>query len=450
VALGATLIRPEAPLAADSLDDSIQTIALVPLAERAGPVPTRLEPPSAVPPSAVPPPAAPPTARTPAVPGRPRKSRRFVVASLAAAVAAGVIAGAVIVAFGGRPSTTGATAASPTGSEPPASSASSGQPSPSASPKLDPTLPRSTALTPTQMLLPMSFDGGDHFHVFLADAANGTVGEPLTRGDDSDFGALISPDRQSVIFIRKLSNRRTAQEREIKVMAADGGHLKDLFSDMPEECSRIIYRPAWNPVDQTVLAAPCLSTSGATTLILIHTNGTRIRTIELGNQPGAPWRVGDPSFSPDGQRLVFWAGPDKDGGALYVSDLDTDQRPQRLTSANFPGRDADPTWTRDGKTITFRRRIADGTRTGNQDIFQIPADGSGKAKPLIASPADELGPSWSPDGDQFAYETDARTAKFPGAPVLRVWLADSQGKNRHVLSTGNGTAIQAAPSWTTR
>jgi molecular chaperone DnaK len=450
VALGATLIRPEVPQAPEPLDDSIQTIALAPLAEGGGPMqPTRLETPSAAPPT-----AGPPSAWTPAVPGRPRKRRRFVLACLAAAVAAGVIAGAVFVyqPFGwlrgrpvsAQPSTTEGTVASPTGST------SSAQPSPSASAKLDSTLPRSAALTPTQMLLPMSFDGGDRFHVYLADAANGTGGEPLTRGDDSDFGALISPDRQSVIFTRKLSNPKTAQEREIKVMAADGGHLRDLFSDMPEECSRIIYRPAWNPVDQTVLAAPCLSTDGVTALVLIHTNGTPIRTIDLGNLPGVAWRVGDPSFSPDGKQLVFWAGPDKDGGALYISDLDKDEPPQRLTSANFPGRDADPTWTRDGKTITFRRRVVDRTSTGNLDIFQIPADGSGNATPLIAGTADELGPSWSPDGEHLAYESDSRTPKLPGVPVFRVWLADSDGNNRHVLLTSDRTAIQAAPCWTTR
>jgi molecular chaperone DnaK len=447
VALGATLVRQATAPASDSLVDSVQTVALAPHAER--PIdpeqPTRVEQF----------PAGPPGGWTPAAPVRPRKRRWSIVAGLAAAVAAGVIAGVVFVhrpfgwLSGGPAGTTSTTSASPT-SGPPTSPASSAQPSPSASATVDPTLPRSAALTATQMFLPMSFDGGVHYHLYLAGSANGTVGKPLTRGDDSDFGALVSPDRQSVIFTRKLSRPATTQEREIKVMAADGGHLRDLFSVMPEECSRIIYRPAWNPVDQTVLAAPCLSTNGVTSLVLIHTDGKPIRTIDTGNLPGVPWRVGDPTFSPDGKRLVFWAGPDKDGGALYVSDLSQDERPKRLTSANFPGRDADPTWTRDGQSITFRRRVADGTSAGNLDIFQIPADGSGKARPLIASPANDMGPSWSPDGDHLAYQTDARTPAFPGPPVFRIWLADSRGKNRHLMWNGSGTAIQAAPSWTTR
>jgi molecular chaperone DnaK len=439
VALGATLVRPVAS-PAPQLADSVQTVALAPATER--PIDsdqrTRVEQF----------PARPPAAGTPANPGRPRERRWLVVAGLAAAVAAGIVAGAVFVNrpfgwFSGGPAANTSTTAPPS-SGPPTSSTSSAQPSASAT--VDPTLPRSAALTPTQMFLPMSFDGGDHFHLYLADAADGTVGKPLTRGGDSDFGALVSPDRQSVIFTRKLSHPPTAQEREIKVMAADGDQLRDLFSVLPEECSRIFYRPAWNPVDQTVLAAPCLSTNGVTSLVLIHTNGELIRTIDIGNLPGVPWRVGDPTFSPDGERLVFWAGSDKDGGALYVSDLSQDQRPMRLTSANFPGRDADPTWTRDGQSITFRRR----TSTGNLDIFEIPADGSGKARPLIASPANDMGPSWSPDGDHLAYQTDAPTPAVPGPPVFRIWLADSQGEHRHLLWNGSGTAVQAAPSWTTR
>ena len=447
VALGAMLIGAEATTSSGQLDDSARTVALASAALPTAPYqPTRLEPSVAGPSPDLPAAHA----------GRPRTRRWSIVAVLAAAVAAGVVTGVVIVnrplgwLSGGSVGTSSTSATSPASSGPPTSPTSSAQPSPSASAKVDPTLPRSAALTPTQMFLPMSFDGGDRYHLYLADTANGTVGEPLTRGDDSDFGALVSPDRQSVIFTRKLSRRTTAQEREIKVMAADGGHLRDLFSDMPEECSRIFYRPAWNPVDQTVLAAPCLSTDGVTSLVLIHTNGELIRTIDTGNLSGAPWRVGDPTFSPDGNQLVFWAGPDKDGGALYVNDLSQEQPPKRLTSANFPGRDADPTWTRDGQSITFRRRVADGTSTGNLDIFQIPADGSGTASALIASPANDMGPSWSPDGEQLAYETDTRIPAFPGAPVFRIWLADSQGKHRHVLLNGSGTAVQAAPSWTTR
>jgi molecular chaperone DnaK len=447
VALGAMLIGAGATTSSGQPDDSARTVALASAALPTAPYqPTRLEPSVAGPSPDLPAAHA----------GRPRKRRWSIVAVLAAAVAAGVVTGVVIVnrplgwLSGGSVGTSSTSATSPASSGPPTSPTSSAQPSPSASAKVDPTLPRSAALTPTQMFLPMSFDGGDRYHLYLADTANGTVGEPLTRGDDSDFGALVSPDRQSVIFTRKLSRPTTAQEREIKVMAADGGHLKDLFSDMPEECSRIFYRPAWNPVDQTVLAAPCLSTDGVTSLVLIHTNGELIRTIDTGNLSGAPWRVGDPTFSPDGNQLVFWAGPDKDGGALYVSDLSQEQPPKRLTSANFPGRDADPTWTRDGQSITFRRRVADGTSTGNLDIFQIPADGSGKARPLIASPANDMGPSWSPDGKHLAYQTDARTPAFPGPPVFRIWLADSRGKNRHLMWNGSGTAIQAAPSWTTR
>src|SRR3954451_15768387 len=69
----------------------------------------------------------------------------------------------------------------------------------------------------------------------------------------------------------------------------------------------------------------------------------------------------DPTFSPDGQWVVFCSeragNPD-----LYAQNLTKSEPPKRLTSGPFMA--AAPTFTPDGKTLLF---VSD--RDGNADIF---------------------------------------------------------------------------------
>ncbi len=332
-------------------------------------------------------------------------------------------------------------------SSPPSTVPASSSPSTA---RTDSTLPRSAALTPTQMVVPMSLDDGKHFHLFLGDTASPAARRQLTKGKDSEFNVVVSPDRRSVIFIRTFRDPRKDKQRAMEVMASDGSHPRKLFAATPDACSGKAVRPAWDPVDQTLLAMPCVARNGDSTLRLIHTDGKQVRTLDIGNPPGVAWKVGDPTFSPDGKRLAFWAGPNADGGALYISDLSKADGPKRLTSANSPGRDSYPTWAPDGKSLIFDRRIADRSGSGNLDIYRVSTGGSRAAVPLITGPGDDQTPSWSPSGDQVAYKTDAPSSAWPGSPVLRVWIADSRGGHPHPLWVNGTTGLQGTSSWTSR
>ncbi len=74
----------------------------------------------------------------------------------------------------------------------------------------------------------------------------------------------------------------------------------------------------------------------------------------------------------------------------------------RLT--DFPGVDADPAWSPDGRSIACRSR-----RDGSSDIFLMDPDGSNPVN-LINDPEmsldDEFAPFWSPDGETLSLYTD--------------------------------------------
>ena len=114
---------------------------------------------------------------------------------------------------------------------------------------------------------------------------------------------LSVPDFATVIYV--LDPDGSDETRTLRVAgAADGKGDRELFDPVPSVCAGRMNRPAWNPADPTILAIPCTDKNGVWGLYLIKTDGTVIREVRTGQQ-----RVDDPTFSPDGSELAFWAGP---------------------------------------------------------------------------------------------------------------------------------------------
>jgi Tol biopolymer transport system component len=109
-----------------------------------------------------------------------------------------------------------------------------------------------------------------------------------------------------------------------------------------------------------------------------------------------PGMYGDPSFSPDGQRLALIAGPVNYG--IFVYDL----KRETMSRLTFAAQDVKhPVWTPDGKHIAYSARGG---------IFWIRSDGSGEAQRLIESKNQLFSDSFSPDGRRLAYsEFDPKT-----------------------------------------
>ena len=178
-----------------------------------------------------------------------------------------------------------------------------------------------------------------------------------------------------------------------------------------------------------------------------------------GQQGAAPYRIvwvdregrsqdlweeaglyGTPRLSPDGTRLALTVL--RDGNLdVWVYDL-TRRVATRLTFAD--GYDADQLWSPDGRYIAFAsdqdgaiklyRKRADGsggveplaecgggqqcypsdwspdgrviaTTTENGDIWMVPVDGEGEPEVYVATAAQEIDPTFSPDGRWVAYQS---------------------------------------------
>jgi len=82
-------------------------------------------------------------------------------------------------------------------------------------------------------------------------AATGEALRRLTDSPDADRGPSLSPDRQSIIYVRE-----NGGVRRLRVMAANGAGDRDLFPQPLENCPNVS-RPAWSMTDASTLAGGC-------------------------------------------------------------------------------------------------------------------------------------------------------------------------------------------------
>jgi len=121
-------------------------------------------------------------------------------------------------------------------------------------------------------------------------------------------------------------------------------------------------------------------------IYVIDSDGTGLR--QLTDDPGVEE---GPSWSPDGQRIVYDAGdPSKTfRPSVWVMHADGSGKVKLC-------RGGAPRWSPDGRQIVFTRELGTGeTRTEN--VFVMNADGSGQRR-VMNRKGSETQPAWTPNG----------------------------------------------------
>lgn len=118
----------------------------------------------------------------------------------------------------------------------------------------------------------------------------------------------------------------------------------------------------------------------------------------------------DPDISRDGKWLTFASTQHRATSDLYIKSV-TGQTVTQLT--NDPANDVMPSFSPDGQRIAFASN-----RSGSWDIYVMGAKG-GQAIQLTSEPSHELHPSWSPDGKNLAF-----CRLNPGSGRWEVWTID--------------------------
>lgn len=276
----------------------------------------------------------------------------------------------------------------------------------------------------------------------------------LTSCGDAPTGTRLI--RQNVLFIRWADN-----EGSIWAMREDGSSPVTLTTHPgSDEC------PRWSPDGRRI--------AFRSTRDSIAEGGFRVRTSHIyllgaGSDPevrltSGPRPVGCPSWSPDGQRIVYSRDEPMRRSNIFVMNADGTNE-VRLTNdtvySDFPD------WSPDGTAILFLSARDGG---GYPRLYRIDPDGSNRQPFLDVCPFYVSNARWSPDGTRVAYTcsgtfntlvntiradgTDLRAISTPAAQppytddAVPVWspdgtmLAITRRGDVHFVNLVSGAVVQ--------
>jgi Tol biopolymer transport system component len=134
--------------------------------------------------------------------------------------------------------------------------------------------------------------------------------------------------------------------------------------------------------------------------------------------------LSSPTWSPDGERIVFSALTEDGYSDLFLWTIETG-RLERLTHDRYM--DQDPDWSPDGRWIAFASdRTAYGDE-GHSNLFLLDLE-SRRILYLTAGPWNDAGPRWNPSGTQVAFSSD-RHGRFD------LYTIDREGEGRRLTYT---------------
>jgi Tol biopolymer transport system component len=189
------------------------------------------------------------------------------------------------------------------------------------------------------------------------------------------------------------------------LFAADDGSGFELYTIEPDGTNlhqltnfdANAINPDWSP-DGGRIAFQLERTGNSSDIMIMDADGSNMQDLTPTGYEGSP------SFTPDGQQLVYECDCFPQG--IFIMDVDGTDR-HRVTTHAFRGQpDMDPNLSPDGETVTFVRHKESGVL---QSLHAVDIDGSDSEKRQLVPYKREVAikHDWAPDGQQIVITINA-------------------------------------------
>ena len=151
---------------------------------------------------------------------------------------------------------------------------------------------------------------------------------------------------------------------------------------------------------------------------------------------------GGPSWSPNGNKIVYDSGVDYTSGGLgkglWIMNSDGSDQKMILDPKKSPGsNNVHSDWSPLGDKIVFvRDRLH-----GGGGIWIINPDGTNESRLTFSSEIERY-PNWSPDGIKIVYINGSASSPY------RIWIMNSNGSEPFILNDSSEYIIGGFPTWT--
>jgi TolB protein len=181
---------------------------------------------------------------------------------------------------------------------------------------------------------------------------------------------------------------RSSTSPQMVLVIEDTQEKKDVVF-RPRESRATARNPSFAPDGSRIVFS--LSDIGGHQIASVSSRGAELKYLTKAAGMNA-W----PAYSPDGRKIAFASSRSRDF-EIYVMNADgSDVVPLTLSL----GLDARPAWSPDGKRIAFTSN-----RDGNYEIYVMNADGS-NPRNATSHPARDDYPTWHPDGRRLLFVSD--------------------------------------------
>ncbi|MGD8781675.1 MAG: hypothetical protein PVH88_22250 [Ignavibacteria bacterium] len=207
----------------------------------------------------------------------------------------------------------------------------------------------------------------------------------ITSGEYWHNNGRWSPDANKIVC--NTEEGTTTAWVQMAIMNADGSDRKLLGYGS---------QMSWHPDGSKILFSYCPSCEIGNLGIFLYTidiDGSNIKKLELEYEGGSP------EFSPDGEKIIY-TEPDYDNNNSIIKIV---SYPSLIELIVFDSITMSyPTWSPDGKELTFSKREV--SSEPNDNIYIMNTDGSNIRKITDnTSNMPYIYPRWSPDGEKITF-----------------------------------------------
>ena len=225
--------------------------------------------------------------------------------------------------------------------------------------------------------------------------------------------STVSPVRQATSILYTCGT--TWQRHDICVMGLDGANSRTLLSLGNAEHGAPRYSPDGSKM---VFYA---GSEGTWNLYIANSDGSGARKLtEVGGGS-------NPAWSPDGKRILY----DSVSHRLYT--ISADGTSQAEIQNQGGGVNGFPDWSPDGSKIAFSSN-----REGHWEVYVLTVGSSGSPARLTNSPANSWCPAWSPDGSKLVF------VRWASAYQDAIFIMNADGSDARQLTD---TSNNEVPVW---